>query len=71
MFSPIKIILLLLVIGGVYLIARKAGFLGHNSGENTESIKKKGPAATQTTDLVRCPLCGTYVTSLEDHICES
>ncbi|GEM_PF-6593189 len=69
MFSPIKIILLLLVIGGVYLIARKAGFLGHKPGEKTETIKKEGDTASQTTDLIKCPDCGIYVSSKDDHCC--
>jgi len=70
MFSPIKIILLLLVIGAVYIVARKLGFLGGGDGHSSQSSEKIKKDKGKSTDLVKCDKCSTYVASLEDHVCE-
>ncbi len=70
MFSPIKIFLLLAVIGIVYVVARKAGFLGKRSEDEAQTGRKKGNGEKEPTDLVNCPDCGTFVASLEDHTCK-
>ncbi|MFT6557362.1 hypothetical protein [Sneathiella aquimaris] len=70
MLSPIKLILLLAVIGAVYFIARKAGYLGGKSEKQNNLQGNKDGAGKESTDLVKCQKCGTFVASLEDHRCE-
>ncbi|MCG8491064.1 MAG: hypothetical protein MI743_05585 [Sneathiellales bacterium] len=70
MFSPIKIILLVLVIGAVYIIARKLGFLGGEGGQSSQSGEKIKKDREKTTDLVKCDKCDTYVTPEKFHRCE-
>ncbi len=70
MFSPIKIILLILVVGAVFMAARmfrKNTEDGGKLGKRGENGRVKG--GEKSTDLVECPKCGTFVASLEDHHC--
>ncbi len=67
MISPLKIILLVIVVGAVFIIARQF----RKNGESDEIAGNKPKKATdQTTELQKCPDCGTYVAALEDHVCE-
>ena len=66
MISPLKIILLVVVVGAVFIIARQF----RKNDENDAIVGKKSKKATdQTTELQKCPDCGTYVAALEDHVC--
>ncbi len=71
MLSPIKIILLLLVVAAVFAASRIFR-KGIEKGE--ENALKKGEAGSSSdkdqTDLLKCPECGTFVASLEDHSCK-
>ena len=67
MLSPLKIILLAVVVGAVFIIARQFR-KKDESGEISANKQKK--ATNQTTELQKCPDCETYVASLEDHVCE-
>jgi len=72
MLSPIKIILLLLVIVGVFTISKivRKNIAGRlENDEIGEDKSHKSPKSS--TDLVKCPKCETYVASLEDHSCDS
>lgn len=71
MFSPVKIILLVAVVAAVYLASRIFR-KGVAQGEENASIKdkKEGGSDTEQTDLLKCPDCGTFVASLEDHACK-
>ena len=65
-----KIILLILVAGAVFMAARmfrKNTEDGENLGKRGDNDKVKG--GQNSTDLVECPKCGTFVASLEDHHC--
>lgn len=71
MISPVKIILLIVVVAAVYLASRIFR-KGVEQGEATAS-KKDGKGGTKDnaqTDLVKCPECDTFVASLEDHSCK-
>lgn len=70
MFSPMKIILLILVAGAVFIAARmfrKNTGDGGNLGKRDANDRVKGEA--RSTDLVECPKCGTFAANLEDHHC--
>ncbi|WP_169569868.1 hypothetical protein [Sneathiella limimaris] len=71
MLSPIKLILLALVIGAVFMAARMFRGKGKDGGilgkrDDDASLKRGG----KSTDLIKCPDCGTYVSTLEDHTCK-
>ncbi|MFB9356092.1 hypothetical protein [Sneathiella chinensis] len=71
MLSPVKIILLLAVVGAVFLVARLFRSSPSNGGEDNGKPAKKGDTGKEGhTDLVKCPDCGTFVASLESHHCE-
>ncbi|MEH6404650.1 MAG: hypothetical protein V7750_14825 [Sneathiella sp.] len=68
MISPIKIILLLAVIGAVFFAAR---FFKKSLTEGGEKSKEGSASGKSHTDLVKCPECETYVSSLDEHICKN
>ncbi len=67
MISPLKIILLAVVIGAVFIIARQFRKKDETGEINANKQKK---TTDQTTELQKCPDCGTYVAAIEDHVCE-
>ncbi|MEH6475035.1 MAG: hypothetical protein V7727_05070 [Sneathiella sp.] len=72
MLSPIKIILLILVIVGVFAISKivRKNIAGRQGNDEIErGGSRKSPKSS--TDLVQCPKCETFVASLEDHSCDS
>ena len=71
MLSPLKLILLLAVVIGVFMIAK----LFRGNSENGGILGGRGKPggigkSGKPTDLEKCPACGTYVASLEDHSCK-
>ncbi len=70
MFSPMKIILLILVAGAVFIAAR---MFRKNTEDGGNLRKRDGSGRVdggeQSTDLVECPKCGTFVATLEGHRC--
>jgi len=72
MLSPIKIILLILVIVGVFTISKivRKNITGRQGNDEIDRDgSRKSPKSS--TDLVQCPKCETFVASLEDHNCDS
>jgi len=68
MLSPIKIILLIAVIGIVFLVARQ---FRKPEGEGRKTTKNANKDTDTATELVKCPDCGTYVSSLSEHKCHN
>lgn len=71
MFSPVKIILLVAVVAAVYFASRifRKGIA--QGEENATKNGGKGSASkSNETELLKCPECGTFVASLEDHHCQ-
>jgi hypothetical protein len=71
MLSPLKLILLLAIVIGVFMIAKmfrgnskKGGILG--GGDDFEGLEPE----SDSTEMEKCPACGTFVASLEDHSCK-
>lgn len=71
MISPVKIILLVVVVAAVYLASRIFR-KGVEEGEAKASKKgeKVDSKKSDQTDLIKCPECDTFVASLEDHSCK-
>lgn len=76
MFSPVKLIILILAALGVWAGYKWVSGLrdGDGSGGGKVGRRKKdnvgkggNPDAVQ--DLVKCPKCGAYVASLDNHAC--
>jgi len=72
MLSPIKIILLLLVIVGVFAISKivRKTIAGRAENDEISEGESRKPSKS-STDLVQCPDCGTFVASLEEHNCDT
>lgn len=68
MLSPVKIILLLLVIGAVVVVARM--FRRNSAGNEGENPSGGLKSNSKSTELIRCDDCGTYVADLEGHECK-
>ncbi|MEX1036599.1 MAG: hypothetical protein WDZ54_11635 [Sneathiella sp.] len=71
MFSPLKIILFLLIIGGVFLAYR---FYRNTVAPGIDKAKKngkfKGTSTDKMLDLEECPRCGSFVSDLDEHSCK-
>jgi ribosomal protein S27AE len=71
MFSPTKLILILVAIGIVFFALRFyrttiAPSLGKDKKQGEFSRKK----SDKMLDLEECPKCGSFVADLEDHRCK-
>jgi len=66
MLSPLKIILLIAVIGIVFFVARQ---FRKPEGPAQKAAKNTKKDTDTATELVKCPDCETYVSSLSDHNC--
>jgi hypothetical protein len=70
MFSPVKIILIVLVLVGVFFAHR---FYRNTIAPTLDKSGKKGEFKGQSTDkmldLEECPRCGAFVADLDEHSC--
>ncbi|WP_293959761.1 hypothetical protein [Sneathiella sp.] len=71
MFSPMKIILILLVIGAVFLAHRiYRNTIVPNLEKSRKNKEFKGSSADKMLDLEECPRCGSFVADLSEHSCK-
>jgi hypothetical protein len=70
MFSPVKIILIILVLVGVFFAHR---FYRSTIAPSLDKSKKngefKGQSSDKMLDLQECPRCGAFVADLDEHSC--
>jgi uncharacterized membrane protein len=72
MFSPTKIIFIVIAIAVVYFGHK---FYRSTIAPNLEKKKKnaefKGRSSDKMLDLEECPSCGSFVADLSEHTCKS
>jgi len=72
MFSPVKIVLIVLVLVAVFFAHR---FYRNTIAPGLDKSKKnrefKGRSSDKMLDLEECPRCGAFVANLEEHSCKS
>ena len=75
MFSPVKLVILILVALGVWAGYKWVSGLGNRGTDNDRVGRgksgkvRRGAGSDTVQDLVKCPDCGMYVASLDDHTC--
>lgn len=69
MLSPLKIIVLAGIIVGVWYAFRWLNRIGVNKSQRLRK-KSREQRAAEIEDMVRCPVCDTYVPAGQLHDCD-
>mgnify|MGYP000291573585 CR=1 FL=1 len=70
MFSPVKIILIILVLVGVFFAHRfYRSTIAPTLNKSKKNGEFKGQSSDKMLDLQECPRCGAFVADLDEHSC--